>query len=92
MAARRTFEECNTESARANRGYGHQECTGCSQISKQIQTQRLNEAKSTGAETMVTACAKCQIHFKCAMQDEKLKLDVGINIKDLTEVFAENLH
>jgi len=64
----------------------------CSQISKQIQTQRLNEAKSTGAKTMVTACAKCQIHFKCAMQDEKLNLDVGIDIKDLTEVFAENLH
>ena len=64
----------------------------CSQISKQIQVQRLGEAKSTGAETLVTACAKCQIHFKCALKDEKLNLDVGINIKDLTEVFAENLH
>lgn len=64
----------------------------CSQISKWIQTQRLTEARATGAETMVTACAKCQIHFKCAMQDEKLNLDIGIKIKDLTEVFAENLH
>jgi heterodisulfide reductase subunit D len=64
----------------------------CSQVSKQIQTQRLGEAKLTGAETLVTACAKCQIHFKCAMQDEKLNLDVGIEIKDLTEVFAESLH
>jgi Fe-S oxidoreductase len=64
----------------------------CSQISKQIQTQRLGEAKSTGAETLVTACAKCQIHFKCALQDEKLNLNVGIEIKDLTEVFAENLY
>jgi len=26
------------------------------------------------------------------MQDEKLNLDVGVDIKDLTEVFAENLH
>ena len=64
----------------------------CSQISKQIQAQRLGEAKSTGAETLVTACAKCQINFKCAMKDEKLNLDVGIEIKDLAEVFAENLH
>ena len=64
----------------------------CSQISKQIQSQRLGEAKSTGAETLITACAKCQVHFKCAMKDEKLNLDVGIDVKDLTEVFAENLH
>lgn len=63
----------------------------CSQISKQIQTQRLMQAKGTGAETLVTACAKCQIHFKCAMQDEKLNLQVGMEVKDLTEVFAENL-
>jgi Fe-S oxidoreductase len=64
----------------------------CSQISKQIQKQRLHEAKDSGADTLVTACAKCQIHFQCAMQDKQLKEDVKINIKDITQVVAERLH
>jgi len=64
----------------------------CSQISKNIQSQRLREALATGADTLITSCAKCQIHFKCALQDESLNQDININIKDLTELFAENLN
>jgi len=64
----------------------------CSQVSKQIQVQRLQEAESTGAQTLITACAKCQIHFRCALQDEQLKQATSFEIKDLTEVIAENLH
>jgi len=63
----------------------------CSQVSKQIQVQRLQEAQATGANTLVTACAKCQIHFSCALQDEQLKKSIDFKIKDLTEVVAENL-
>jgi heterodisulfide reductase subunit D len=63
----------------------------CSQISKQIQTTRLREAQATGADTLVTACAKCQIHFRCAMLDKQLKEELNIEIKDLTEVVVENL-
>lgn len=63
----------------------------CSQVSKQIQVQRLNEAKDSGAETMITACAKCQIHFQCALQDKSLDKQVNIKLKDLTEIVAENL-
>lgn len=63
----------------------------CSQVSKQIQTQRLKEAHAAGADILVTACAKCQIHFQCALLDEKLKNEINLQIKDITEVFAENL-
>jgi Fe-S oxidoreductase len=63
----------------------------CSQISKSIQSQRLREAVASGADTLVTSCAKCQIHFTCAMQDENVSQDIKIKIKDLTELFAENL-
>jgi Fe-S oxidoreductase len=63
----------------------------CSQISKSIQSQRLREAVASGADTLVTSCAKCQIHFTCAMQDENLSQDIKLKIKDLTELFAENL-
>ena len=64
----------------------------CSQVSKQIQGNRLREAKATGADTLVTSCAKCKIHFTCALQDQGLKEEFKLTIKDLTEVFAENLH
>jgi len=63
----------------------------CSQVSKQIQKNRLEEVKASGADLLVTACAKCQIHFNCALQDEQLKQEIPIVIKDLTEVVAESL-
>lgn len=64
----------------------------CSQVSKQIQVQRLSEAEMSGAQTLVTSCAKCMIHFNCALKDENLKTNVSFNIKDLTEIFAESIH
>jgi len=63
----------------------------CSQVSKQIQTNRLGEAKATGADILVTTCAKCQIHFNCALKDEKLGEEMPFIIKDLTEVVGESL-
>jgi Fe-S oxidoreductase len=35
--------------------------TNCGAVNKQIQVDRLREAKATGAGLLVTACAKCQI-------------------------------
>ncbi|MCK4893386.1 MAG: (Fe-S)-binding protein [Calditrichia bacterium] len=64
----------------------------CSQVSKQIQGQRLREGNLTGADTFITACPKCQIHFQCALQDAQLKEEVKFTIKDFTEVIAESLN
>jgi heterodisulfide reductase subunit D len=64
----------------------------CSQISKQIQANRLREANATGAELLITACPKCQIHFQCALLDKKLKDEVNLEIKDFTEIFAQYLN
>ncbi len=57
----------------------------CSTCSKQIQVERLKEAKATGASTLVTACPKCQIHLTCALNN----LDMDLQIKDLTTLIAE---
>jgi Fe-S oxidoreductase len=57
----------------------------CSSGSKQIQVERLLEAKATGAQTLVTACPKCQIHLNCALNN----LELDLQIKDLTMVLAE---
>ena len=65
--------------------------TNCGATAKSIQVDRLREARATGADTLVTACAKCQIHFRCAMDDTRLADDIGIEVKDLTTLVAEAL-
>jgi Fe-S oxidoreductase len=65
--------------------------THCSAANKAIQMQRLREAKATGSDILVTACLKCQIHFKCALLDEKLKQELNLEIMDLAELVAERL-
>lgn len=50
----------------------------CDATSKQIQKSRLEEARAAGAATVVTACPKCQIHFRCAQCGEKSDSDMKI--------------
>jgi Fe-S oxidoreductase len=70
------------EMQRARRGAiccGTTNWTNCDATSKQIQKRRLTEAKATGARTLVTACPKCQIHFrctKCSPEGEQLDIEV----------------
>ncbi len=59
-------------------------CTSCNKL---IQYERLKEAKSTGADLLVTACPKCRIHFSCAMYDGDG--EVQTEIKDITDVVRE---
>jgi len=65
--------------------------TACGQVSKNIQAERLREAQATGADLLVTACVKCQIHFKCAQQNPALSQELGIQIRDLATLVAEAL-
>ncbi|MBM4464416.1 MAG: (Fe-S)-binding protein [Chloroflexi bacterium] len=65
--------------------------TNCGAINKQIQVDRLREVRATGAELLITACAKCQIHFKCAMDDVRLGEEVGMEIRDLVTLVDEAL-
>lgn len=48
----------------------------CSSCSKAMQIERLQEAIQTGAQTLITACPKCQIHLTCAQIDTDLELRV----------------
>lgn len=63
----------------------------CGQVSKNIQVERLKEAKATGSDLLVTACVKCQIHFKCAQDDPTLKEKIDIKVRDITTLLAERL-
>jgi len=59
----------------------------CSSCSKEIQMQRLAEAQNTGADELITACPKCQIHFRCA----KDAFDLEIEITDLYDLLADRM-
>ncbi len=63
----------------------------CDRFAKQIQVERLREARATGAEVLVTACPKCRIHFRCAMRDPHLEGEATIEMRDVAEVVAEAL-
>jgi Fe-S oxidoreductase len=65
--------------------------TSCGQVNKNIQVERLKEAKATGADLLVTSCVKCQIHLKCAQDDPILGQEIDIGIRDLTTLIAECL-
>jgi len=48
----------------------------CSNCSKAMRIERLNEAIQTGAKTLITACPKCQIHLTCAQGTAEMDLRV----------------
>lgn len=65
--------------------------SNCDRFAKKIQVERLREARSTGADVLVTACPKCQIHFRCAMKDPNLGSEIEIEMRDVAELVADAL-
>jgi Fe-S oxidoreductase len=96
-APRQVIHELGLELVEMQRNCRNALCCGtngwshCAIANKAIQVDRLHEARSTGADLLVTACIKCQIHFKCAMQDQLLADEIAIEITDLATLVAERL-
>ncbi len=65
--------------------------SNCDRFAKKIQVDRLHEARSTGAEFLVTACPKCQIHFRCAMQDPNQGDEIRVELCDVAQLVADRL-
>ena len=63
----------------------------CDMYSKKIQVNRLNEAKQAGAETVITSCPKCYIHFSCATNEKNDRPSVEMEVQDLCVLLAESL-
>ena len=64
----------------------------CTTYSKSLQLARLKEAKQTAAELLVLACPKCEIHFNCAMKDERAGQEVKIETIQLVTLIADLLN
>jgi len=65
--------------------------TACGAVNKALQVERLRQAKATGADLLVTACLKCQIHFSCAMDDPDVGEGSRIEMVDLAQLAARAL-
>jgi heterodisulfide reductase subunit D len=64
----------------------------CGKHTKTVQKDRLMEAIRTGADTLVTACPKCQIHLNCALKDLKEENpSISINITDIYCLISKTL-
>ena len=59
----------------------------CSSCSKAMQNTRLQEAQQTGAQTLITACPKCRIHFHCALSN----METDLKVVDLYTYLVNNV-
>ncbi len=65
--------------------------TGCDSYTKALQVKRLRQARETGSDLLVTACPKCQIHLRCAMEDPFVGNEIGMEMMDLTSIMARTI-
>jgi Fe-S oxidoreductase len=61
----------------------------CSGWTKQIQKEKLSQARRTGARVMLTTCPKCQIHLACAARD--LDGEEAVEVRDVTSWIGQAL-
>lgn len=70
---------------------GNNAFINCDAYSKRIQIERLQEAKATRADLLVTACPKCMIHLTCAMRDPYRRGSLSLEVKDLASLLADHI-
>ena len=80
------------ESNAASMCCGNSAWTGCDAFSKAMQVQRLQRARHSGSQLMLTACPKCQIHLRCAMEDPVRGDELKMEMMDLTSAIARTIY
>ncbi len=70
---------------------GNSSFINCDAYSKRIQVERLGEARATGADLLVTACPKCQIHTTCAMRDPAPAGGAALEVAGLVSLLADQI-
>lgn len=63
----------------------------CNDRTKALRKARLDEAKTTGADVLVTTCPKCLAHLTCMKTEQESVEHYDFDIKDLTVFLAEQM-
>lgn len=71
---------------------GNSAWMGCDAFSKAMQVRRLTQAHETHAGLLLTACPKCQIHLRCAMEDALRGKELKMQLMDLTSAIAKSIY
>ncbi len=61
----------------------------CNALAKRMQLERVREAREV-ADTLVTNCPKCFVHFKCVLKEEGK--DIPLHVEDWTVLVAKSLN
>jgi heterodisulfide reductase subunit D len=85
-----------TELVEMERGRELSTCCGtscwanCNAVSERIRADRLREVQATGVDEVITACPKCQIHFRCTLSAKPgtRGLEPGLKVTDLVTLVA----
>ena len=57
-----------------------------------MQVQRISQVRQGGSDLMITACPKCQVHLRCAMEDAVRGDELKMDIMDLTSAIAQTIY
>lgn len=71
---------------------GNSAWVGCDAFSKRMQVQRLEQVRRSGGDHIITACPKCQIHLRCAMEDAMRGDELKVEMTDLTSAIARSIY
>jgi Fe-S oxidoreductase/coenzyme F420-reducing hydrogenase delta subunit len=71
---------------------GNSAWIGCDAYSKTMQVQHLERARQNGVQLMLTACPKCQIHLRCAMEDAVRGDGLKVDMIDLISAIAASIY
>ena len=71
---------------------GNSAWIGCDAFSKSMQVQRISQVRQGGSDLMITACPKCQVHLRCAMEDVMRGDELKMDIMDLTSAIAQSIY
>lgn len=65
--------------------------TDCGAANRALQVERLAQAGRSGADLLVTACVKCQIHLRCAQETAGLGEEGRMEMQDLALLAAQGI-
>ena len=55
-------------------------------------SQRLTQVRRDGSDLLLTACPKCQVHLRCAMEDVVRGDELKMEMMDLTSAIAQTIY